>query len=149
MNVVQVILCLRNTTFVSCVGVSFLVFSNSKSCVSCKKVGIVDVERKMSLTLLWELQPTRKDIRNQSHSDLSHHEAKQRECSRTWNSTIFVVDIDSYNQNKQINGGGSCCIRIVQIGWQFTLLMHSPNMNNTHTHTHTHTHICFTWSLHK
>ncbi len=110
MNVVQVILCLRNTTFVSCFGVSFLVFLNSKSCVSCKKVEIVDVEGKMLLTLLCELQPTHKDIRNQGHSDFSHHEAKQRECGITWNSTIFVVDIDSYNQNKQINGGGGCCL---------------------------------------
>jgi hypothetical protein len=82
-NAVQVILCLRNTTFVSCFGVSFLVFSNSKSRVPCKKVEIVDVEGEMSLTLLCELQPTLEDIRNQSHGDLSHHEAKQRECGRT------------------------------------------------------------------
>ncbi len=132
MNVVQVILCLRNTTFVSCFGVSLLVFSNSKSCVSCKKVEIVDVEGKMSLTLLCELQPTHKYIRNQSHSDLNHQEAKQRECDRTWNSTIFVVDIDSYNQNKQINGGGSCCLWIVQIRWQSIALTWRTHVYNLH-----------------
>jgi hypothetical protein len=46
-------------------------------------VEIVDVERKMLLTLLGELQPMHKDIRNQGHNDLSHHEAKQRECGIT------------------------------------------------------------------
>lgn len=135
MNVVQVILCLRNITFVSCFGVSI-----PNHVCHARKWKLLMFKGK-ALTLLCELQPMHKDIRNQAHSDLTHHEAKQRECGRTWNSTIFVVDIDSYNQNKQINGGGSCCIWIVQIGWQCTLLIHSPNMKNTS--------IGFTWSLHK